>query len=495
AHNYEHPGNYEVCVKIIYFGGCEARKCKPVRVGPEDECRADFERIPVSSTNDALLSYFKALPWNSNNRKPARICWTFGDGRDTCITYPENYTGVYAVSHRYEHPGTYEVCVKILYYGGCEARKCKLIEIVRPDQCTADFERIPNTSANDQLRTYFRALPCNNNNRKPARICWTFGDGQDTCINYGQDYNGQYVVPHNYQHPGTYEVCVKILYYGGCEARKCKTIIIPPIPVTCAVGLFEITPSITSLVRGFLAVPSSAPPRRPERICWVFGDGEDTCIMIDPNGPLPDFVIRHTYPGPGIYRACVKVRFQGGCEAYDCLEVRIQGSTNICGGYMVETLTGPRTYKFKGFSIHNPNDQVIGFRWTFGDGSTGAGEEVMHTYAQGGDYNVCLTIRTQLGCETRICKTVRVPGNNAPTLVLTPNPVINTLHVQFFSTHTETVYIKIMNVNGIVVRNYIRNVTVGANNWDHDLGNLLPGIYSYTLSSPNQLASALFLKQ
>lgn len=495
AHNYQHNGLYEVCVKILYFGGCEARKCKHIQVGERpDSCRADFERIPANA-NNPLRAYFRALPLHNNNKKPQKICWTFGDGRDTCITYPSNYTGQYIVAHNYQHRGLYEVCVKILYYGGCEARKCRPVQVGEHDSCSADFERLPGTTINS-LTAGFRALPWNNHQRKPARICWTFGDGRDTCINYTETYNGAYTVTHTYPHAGPYEVCVKILYYGGCEARKCKPIIIQPNPnQTCAVHLFEITPSINSLVRGFFASPSSVPNRRPENICWYFGDGRDTCYPISLQNPLLSFFINHTYPGPGVYRACVKITFQGGCIAYDCREVVIRNNTNVCGGYMTDSLIGPRIFKFKGFSIHNPNDEAISYRWTFGDGTTALGREVTHTYNQAGNYEICLTILTRRGCETRICKTIHVPGTNQSVLQLSPNPVINVLHVQFFSTHTEQINIKILNATGTPVRNYIRNVTAGINNWDHDLSSLLPGIYSYMIQSPNQFASAIFLKQ
>ena len=590
-HNYADYGSYEVCIKIIYFGGCEAKNCKIIQTGRPDSCSADFERIPVLSTNNTLKVYYKALPWNNNYKKPARICWIFGDGTDTCISYLNLFTGTYAVAHTYQLPGLYEACVKIFYYGGCEAKKCKSVQIGERDSCSADFEKISVTASTpltagfralpwnsnnrmpenicwsfgdshdtcikynaiDQanyiithtythaglynvcvrilyqggclvykckslqigepadscgadfemgtigtspLTPHFTAIPHHNNNKKPAYICWRFGDGRDTCIQYDNTYPGPYGVNHTYNTPGQYEVCIRIVYNGGCEAKKCKLIIIPPVlHDTCAIKLFEITPSITSLVRGFYASLSSIPNRRPERICWYFGDGSDTCINIDPQSPLPDFIIRHTYPAPGVYKACVKVLFHEGCIAYDCREVVIRGTSNVCGGYMIDSLTAPRSFKFKGFSIHNPNDQVVSYRWTFGDGITDIGKEVTHTYFQGGDYEVCLYIKTQLGCETRICKKVRVPGNNEPALRLTPNPVITALHVAFFSTHTEQVSIKILNAMGVPIRAYIRNVTVGANNWDFDLAILLPGIYSFVVQSPNQLASAIFLKQ
>lgn len=492
GHSYQRPGEYEVCVKIFYYGGCEAKKCKTIQFGEPDSCRADFETI--SAGTSPFHKYFKAIPSHNQNKKPVYICWKFGDGKDTCVQYTPAHQGAYAVGHTYSAPGQYEVCVRIVYEGGCESKKCKMVQVSEPDHCSADFERSP-LQDNDRLTVGLKAIPWNSHNKKPAQICWYFGDGRDTCINYSEDYNGIYAVGHRYKEPGKYEVCIKILYYGGCEAKKCKVIEIPPVLPACSVKLFEIIPSITSLVRGFIAIPSSNPDRRPERICWYFGDGKDTCIMIDELGTLPDFIIRHTYPGPGVYKACVKILFKGGCIAYDCREVAIRGTSNVCGGYMVESLTGPRTFQFKGFSIHNPNDEAVGYHWTFGDGSSAAGKEVTHTYTQGGDFEVCLNIKTRLGCETRICKKIRVPGNNEPALHLSPMPVINIMHVKFFSTHTEQVGIKIMNAYGVVVRNYIRNVTVGNNNWDIDLSTLIPGIYSFVLQSPNQLSSVLFIKQ
>ena len=492
-HTYTQQGPFNVCVRIRYLDGCVAEKCKLVELSrPPDSCRADYERLPLTTTNHPNTVVLKALPWHNNNKKPSRICWSFGDGTDTCINYLNIHNGPYTVSHTYANPGRYEVCVKIFYFGGCEARKCKILEVGRPDSCKADFERIPITTSNNLLTTAFRALTWHNNNKKPARICWTFGDGQDTCINYPPDYNGSYTVTHQYAQPGNYEVCVRIFYYGGCEAHKCKQVIVPLRH--CAVNVHEIIPSLTSLVRGFYAALTTNPPSPPVRICWNFGDGSDTCILATSSAP-PEQIIRHTFPGPGVYRVCVRVVFANGCVAEDCHEVFIRSHNGICGGFMTDSMTAPRTFKFKGFAIHPPNDQVQSYRWTFGDGSSALGREVTHTYAHSGDFEVCLYIRTVLGCETRICKTLRVPGNNQPTLVLTPNPAITTLHAMFLSTHAETVTIRVVNSNGVVVRTVTRVAVVGTNNWDFDVSNLSPGIYTMVVQSPNQLASALFIKQ
>jgi hypothetical protein len=162
---------------------------------------------------------------------------------------------------------------------------------------------------------------------------------------------------------------------------------------------------------------------------------------------------------------------------------------------MTDSLRGPGTFKFRGFSIHNPNDAVASYHWTFGDGTADVGQEVIHTYNSTGEFRVCLTILTQSGCETRICNTVRITSNNQTGLVLSPNPVLSNLHALFYSSQNETVTIKIINSNGVVVRTYTRSATVGANNWDFDLSGLQPGVYLFAVQSPNQQASAMFLKE
>jgi len=322
-HAYTTPGQYQVCMNILYDGGCSAYKCKMVQIGRPDTCAADFERINTGAT--ALSVYLKALPSHNNNRKPSSVCWRFGDGTpDTCISYTDNYTGLYAVNHHYNTGGTYEVCVRITYFGGCVAYKCHNIVVAHPDSCGANFEKIPSTNA-IPLLTYFRALPYHNNNKKPSRICWQFGDGRDTCINYAAGYVGSYVVAHHYLQPGTYNVCVTIHYFGDCEAHLCRQETILPVQ-GCSVNLIPVIPSTISLLRGFIATPHSlaVPPSPVAYLCWRFGDGTpDSCVVADSSHPVASYGARHTYPHAGVYTACVRVVFRNGCVAEDCKEVRI----------------------------------------------------------------------------------------------------------------------------------------------------------------------------
>jgi len=174
-----------------------------------ETCQANFEVTGEASS--PLTKKFTAEPWNSEQKRPVYICWKFGDGKDTCIQYSNTNPGPYAVIHHYLQQGVYEVCVRIVYDGGCEATKCKPVYVTIPDACRADFEKLALTPTISPLHVTFKALPWHNNNKKPKKICWTFGDGRDTCIEYSTSYTGTYLVTHKYNHLGAYEVCVKIL--------------------------------------------------------------------------------------------------------------------------------------------------------------------------------------------------------------------------------------------------------------------------------------------
>jgi hypothetical protein len=149
---------------------------------------------------------------------------------------------------------------------------------------------------------------------------------------------------------------------------------------------------------------------------------------------------------------------------------------------------------FRAFSVHKTDDAVVSYHWTFGDGSSGSGQRISHTYTQPGVYRTCLYINTEKGCETRICNDVQLPGETQSRLKVSPDPVGDVLHVLFYSIHNEIVTIKIFNADGMVIRTYTRSVVVGPNTWNFEATGLSPGVYSLSIQSPDQFASTIFVK-
>ena len=87
--------------------------------------------------------------------------------------------------------------------------------------------------------------------------------------------------------------------------------------------------------------------------------------------------------------------------------------TSVCKGTPTQ---------FTSTSTTNPSGQQIqSYQWTFGDGQTGSGQNVTHTYAQAGNYQVTLNVTTGNGHCTS-SKTQTVPVYAAPVASATAQP-------------------------------------------------------------------------
>jgi PKD repeat protein len=71
------------------------------------------------------------------------------------------------------------------------------------------------------------------------------------------------------------------------------------------------------------------------------------------------------------------------------------------------------TAAFDATSSYDPDGQISGYSWTFGDGATGSGSTVSHTYAAGGQYTVALTVTDDEGATNTASQSVTVL--NPPT--------------------------------------------------------------------------------
>ena len=91
--------------------------------------------------------------------------------------------------------------------------------------------------------------------------------------------------------------------------------------------------------------------------------------------------------------------------------------TAACAGNAVQ---------FNSTSTTNPTGQPIqSYQWNFGDGQTGTGQTVSHTYAQAGSYQVTLTVQaTNNMCSDVTTRTVPVNALPTPTVSANPSTVI-----------------------------------------------------------------------
>ena len=61
---------------------------------------------------------------------------------------------------------------------------------------------------------------------------------------------------------------------------------------------------------------------------------------------------------------------------------------------------------------------VTSWAWSFGDGSTGTGQSLVHTYIGTGPFYACLTITTSLGCTDSMCQMVYLSPCNLSAVAM-----------------------------------------------------------------------------
>ncbi len=66
------------------------------------------------------------------------------------------------------------------------------------------------------------------------------------------------------------------------------------------------------------------------------------------------------------------------------------------------------------FDASDPDGDIKTYAWDFGDGNTGEGQQVEHTYTDAGEYKVKLTVTDNKGATNTTTKTVEIGSNSAP---------------------------------------------------------------------------------
>lgn len=170
-------------------------------------------------------------------------------------------------------------------------------------------------------------------------------------------------------------------------------------PVTGCVASFRYVPSANDMLTfTFYDESYTMPGSTIDNRVWDFGDG----ITSSEQNPM------HTYAEPGLYNVCLMIsNNDSSCNSIHCIPVNA-GSTNpgYCENYFwyyTDSTGTAASYTFEGWAA---NGQADSWTWDFGDGTTGSGQAVTHTFADPNmSYLVCLTT-TGTGPDSLPCTAV-----------------------------------------------------------------------------------------
>jgi len=229
---------------------------------------------------------------------------------------------------------------------------------------------------------------------------WDFGDPQDPAPATGM------TASHNYVHPGTYLVKLTVIDDAG-KLNYEKIVITVTNPAPVASFSMDNDAPVTGDDVSFTAAGSYDTNGAIISYDWNFGDGS-TGTGVD---------VTHSYSDIGYYIAILTVTDNDGATTVIRHAVDVHEDTGTCGSggggcggldiplaviTGLPSCSGGQTgvaVEFDGSASRAADGVIVSYRWEFGDGQTGTGVRVSHTYQQSGRYVVTLTVTDDAGTK------------------------------------------------------------------------------------------------
>ena len=311
-----------------------------------------------------------------------RWFWNFGNGKSGDGSQ---------ITHTYANPGEYEVCLKVAAIASnssapCTKTICKKI-LVAPANDDNDCGIVANFEFTiDGTRVRFEAK----SNKDNSLFFWSFQPANTA--------GGQASITHDFQSPGEYEVCLRVIIPGTeCKKTICKKIIIRDVDIDCNLeadfeyriegtkGIFKAISNINNVVFRWSFASNTA-------------SGNQNPAVFD-------------FREPGEYEVCLTAFLPDtDCRVVVCKKIII-GADNECG------LVADFDFEVDGtkvrFKAKSNRDNTL-FFWSFSSINTSANQQtVVHDFQKPGVYEVCLTaFIPNTPCRVRICKKVEIKEEN-----------------------------------------------------------------------------------
>jgi PKD repeat protein len=214
-----------------------------------------------------------------------------------------------------------------------------------------------------------------------VRYVWDFGDGTAD--------NGVEVI-HVYNAAGNYQVTLTVTDDGDLSDSATQSVQIDE-PIINLPPTAVINGPVSGLVGetlSFSGINSTDRDGRIVRYTWDLGDGTA--------GGGVD--VTHSYGAAGSYQVILTVTDDGGLS--DSAAQSVQIDEPIINLPPTAVINGPvsglieETLSFSGSdsSDSDSDGSIVSYAWDFGDGMTGKGVTVTHSYSATGSYTVTLTV-------------------------------------------------------------------------------------------------------
>ena len=279
--------------------------------------------------------------------------WDFGDGATSSNPNP---------SHIFAQPGYYDITLTVLNSGGCSNKQTipRYLRVIDGIQ--------PNFSTDQVSASCIAPFDVNFNNQTagPGNLSysWNFGTGVNPS-------GSSLVNPSGVLFPsaGNFPVTLQVQSSLGCSATFQKTVAFDQYTAS-------FSGPTTICVNSPATFTNTSTPASPGST-WDFGDGGGTTA-----NPAT-----RTYTAFGTYNVKL-VNHYPGCT--DSITIPVQVTSAPAPDFTADATGACQpnlTVNFSGTATGTATQWL----WDFGDGSTGSGQNISHTYTTSGSFDVTLS--------------------------------------------------------------------------------------------------------
>ncbi len=379
SHTYSTAGNYTATLTVTDRASDTAKASVNISVGnPALSATITADR----KSGEAPLTV-KFTGNVSGGTGPYTYSWDFGDGQSDTTQ---------DATHIYSTPGTYTATFTVTDSVPVTATATEKIDVSVTPSLHANINASP-TSGRAPLTVHFSGSA--SGGKEPYSYSWNFGDGQSG--------TGQYIF-HVYSGPGTYFAALTVTDSAARENTTSVTIIVMPKNPYDPVALFSATPGqgLLPLQVLFDASASYAPAGSIISYDWDFGDGTGGSGK----------TVSHIYYRRGTVPVTLKVTDSSMRTGTATKEILVLSKPTALFTSRTLVSNAPWILAFDASASYDSYGTIVAYKWLFGDGTSGSGKTIIHSFPKQGTYTVKLTIINDQGYPSEASKTVTVEKDN-----------------------------------------------------------------------------------
>ncbi len=414
SHTYLQEGVYLVSLSATNQCGTATYE---IEINNYTDVTADFSVVNSSGCADLIVDF-----QNTSSDNVETWLWTF-EGGDPASSTEENPIVTYT------QPGTYDVTLTVSNPQYTQTITLSELVVVY-DVPDVDF---------DYFDDLFDVQFTNLSNGGDSYL-WDFGDG-----NTSSEENPF----HTYGAEGTYDVTLTVTNQCGSVSYS-TSIQINDLPT----GAFSVDyqTGCAPLTVQFSDMSSS----NVVEFFWTFEGGDPESSTLE----NPEI----TYTIPGTYDVILIVQSEAGYDTVTKVDY-IQVLSLPVAEFSYSIADNMVTF------MANDSEEST-YHWDFGDGTTGEGQNIVHAYQDGGDYQVILTTANSCGEDTTTMDITIINTSSIEfdpqSITIFPNPAHNFIFVDFQKNITTPIAFSLWNTEGKMIRKGVfksEKSVINVTNW------------------------------